>query len=70
MVELARPGSTAGRLRARVEQAGRVGHWFPWARLTPGQLGDVAVAGGFKVEDTWEVSDRWFGQLRSDEARA
>jgi SAM-dependent methyltransferase len=63
LVELAPPGSSGGRVRVRVEHAGRAGHWFPWARLTPGQLDRVATASRFRVEETWAVSGRWFAHL-------
>jgi SAM-dependent methyltransferase len=43
-------------LRWETEQ--HLGHWFPWSRVGPGSLGDIAHAAGFLVTHVADIHDR------------
>jgi SAM-dependent methyltransferase len=63
IVELAAPGAASGAQRLRLESAGRVSGWFDWATVTPDRLPRTAAAVGLRVDERWEVEDRWFACL-------
>ena len=63
LVELDPPGVKAGRFHAHVEHAGGVGSRFPWARVGPDQIGELAPCSGFGIAALWDEAGRWFVQL-------
>lgn len=63
LVELDPPGSSSGPMEVRLESAGSVSSWFPWARVACGEIEAVAAAAGFTARE-WESAGRWFAQLR------
>lgn len=69
LVELEPPGAVTCLTRARLESEDRVSAWFPWARVAAPAIGVIAQAGGFRAVETWNLSGRWFGRLRRDDAR-
>lgn len=71
LVEVDRPCSGSGRRRIRLEDdAGRIGRWFPWARLAADEVDAVAASAGWVVRSRWRAADsstgspvRWFVDL-------
>jgi SAM-dependent methyltransferase len=63
LVELDAPDLPAGRFRAYVEHAGRVGPSFPWARVGPAQINELAAGSGFGVAELRSEAGRWFARL-------
>ena len=49
LVELDPPELPAGRFQAYVEHAGRIGPRFPWARVGPAQINELAAGSSFEV---------------------
>jgi SAM-dependent methyltransferase len=62
-VECARPGAGSRPLRARLEHGGRVGEWFPWARLCVDDAAGLAERVGLVSTSRWSVGGRWFASL-------
>jgi SAM-dependent methyltransferase len=63
VVEVAAPGAVSGAQRLRLESAGRVSGWFDWATVTADDLAGTAAAVGLRVDERWEVENRWFACL-------
>jgi SAM-dependent methyltransferase len=64
LVELEPPGSTTTDTRARIETAGRVSAWFPWARVASPGIDLIARAAAFTAEARWQDDERWFARLK------
>jgi SAM-dependent methyltransferase len=63
LVELDPPGTVSGRVDVRMEHAGELSGWFPWAHLAV-EHGEVAAeAAGFEIAETWMEQGRWFAAL-------
>ena len=63
LVELDPPGTPSGKVQVRMEHAGHLSSWFPWAHLAVDQARGVAEIAGFSVTEIWEDSGRWFAAL-------
>jgi SAM-dependent methyltransferase len=63
LVELDPPGTPSGPVHVRMEHAGELSPWFPWAHLATEHVEVVADAAGFTVTETWQEADRWFAAL-------
>lgn len=63
VVEVEPPGRPSPQLRVRLESGGAQGPWFPWARLSAGDLGAVAAEAGMAVTEVTSRDGRWFGRL-------
>jgi SAM-dependent methyltransferase len=63
VVEVDAPGSGVRRLPVRVERAGQVSDWFPWAQVDAESIGALATAAGFTLGTTIEDEGRWFADL-------
>ncbi len=63
LVELARPGSSSGRRRMRLEAAAAASPWFDWATVAAVDAGAVAAASGLRVDERWSSRGRWFAAL-------
>jgi SAM-dependent methyltransferase len=63
LVELDPPDLPAGRFHAYVEHAGRVGPRFPWARVGPAQINELAASSRFSVAELRSETGRWFARL-------
>jgi SAM-dependent methyltransferase len=68
LVELDPPGVRSGPMHARLESAGSVSSWFPWARVACEEIGAVAAEAGFSLAAQWEHSGRWFARLSQSPA--
>jgi SAM-dependent methyltransferase len=64
VVEVGAPGSEAGRHSVRIEAPGLTSHWFPWARVSAGEVEALAAEAGFGIEAIRRLDGRWFAQLR------
>lgn len=49
---------------ARLETPGRASDWFPWARVGADRAGALAVATGFRLDESWTAGGRHFARLR------
>jgi SAM-dependent methyltransferase len=63
LVELDPPDLPAGRFHAHVEYAGRVGPRFPWARVGPAQIDELAANSRFEMAELRNEAGRWFARL-------
>jgi len=63
LVELDPPNLPSGRFHACVEHAGRVGPRFPWARVGPAQINELAASSRFRVAELRSEAGRWFARL-------
>jgi SAM-dependent methyltransferase len=64
VVELERPDAAGGRVRACLQSGeGDVSAWFPWARVTVGEIDGIAAASGLSVAARWSTDGRWFARL-------
>jgi SAM-dependent methyltransferase len=63
LVELDPPEMPAGRFHAYVEHAGRVGPRFPWARVGPAQIHELATSSRFEMAELRNEAGRWFARL-------
>ena len=63
VVEVDPPGAPSGPVRVRIEHAGEVRNWFPWAHLSIDQLEVTAGTAGFVPLETWTAAGRWFAVL-------
>lgn len=66
LVELDRPGSRSGPLRARLQTPVAASAWFAWARVAFTDIEPVARAAAFSVQQRWRAGERWFARLRLD----
>ncbi len=62
-VEVDAPGRPTRRERLRIEAAGTVSDWFPWARVGVDGVAAVAGAAGLAVERVEAHERRWFAWL-------
>jgi hypothetical protein len=63
LIEVDRPGQSAGRRWLRLELGGEVTPAFPWSRVGADRLGALAEETGFAVSELWSEDGRWFGVL-------
>ncbi|CAN5907302.1 hypothetical protein BH23ACT2_BH23ACT2_15270 [soil metagenome] len=63
VVEVDPPGSGVRHLPVRVERAGQVSDWFPWAQVDADAIGALATEAGFTPGSTFEDQGRWFTDL-------
>jgi SAM-dependent methyltransferase len=63
VVETEAPGRGRGPGRRRLENAGEVGPWFPWATLDPEGVVACAAPAALLPRETWSADDRWFVAL-------
>lgn len=63
LVELDPPGTRSGPVDVRMEHAGKLSGWFPWAHLAAEHVEVVAEAAGFTITETWTEDRRWFAAL-------
>lgn len=64
LAEVEPPWGVTCSSQARLERGREVSAWFPWARVAAGQIEAIAEAGGFRADEVWTVSGRWFARLR------
>lgn len=66
VVELAPPGGSAGSVLVRLETPdGRLGEWFPWARVPSDTVEALCEVAGLRLAESWTSLDvggrrRWF----------
>jgi SAM-dependent methyltransferase len=65
LAELDAPGTDSTTTRARIESDSEVSAWFPWARVSVSEIGQVAQRAGLAVEANWQCGERWFARLGS-----
>jgi SAM-dependent methyltransferase len=65
LVEVESPDATSEDIELRVDHGGRLGRWFPWSRITAGDLPAVAESAGLALDELWQHSGRWFAKLAS-----
>jgi len=63
MVEVDPPGSPTMATDARIERAGEITEWFPWACVGADELVAVAADAGLLHREWRSVGGRWFGLL-------
>jgi SAM-dependent methyltransferase len=63
LVELDPPETATAAVRARIETSRRVSSWFPWARVSVAGIEPVAREGGFTLDESWSLGERWFARL-------
>ncbi|WP_354698077.1 hypothetical protein DSM112329_03741 [Paraconexibacter sp. AEG42_29] len=63
LVELEAPGCASGTCAVRLEGAGAVSEWFPWARVGVDGIYGHAHLAGLTVTEVWEGHGRWFARL-------
>lgn len=63
MVEVDPPGSPTMAAQARIERAGEITEWFPWACVGADDLDTVAADTGLWRTEWHSVGGRWFGLL-------
>lgn len=66
IAEVDAPGAPSGGVRVRIEAAGEVSDWFPWATVAVDALPRVADSAGVRLRDTFEADGRVFGRLSRD----
>jgi SAM-dependent methyltransferase len=64
IVELSPPGTRSVRTTARLELAGAISEWFPWAEVSTDSVQAVAMTAALAVERRWSDGGRWFAALR------
>ena len=62
-MEVDGPGRATRRERVRIEAAGTVSDWFPWARVGVHGVAAVADAAGLAVARVEAFEGRWFAWL-------
>lgn len=70
LVELGAPDEPSGSTLVRLETIDALSDWFPWARVSVRDVGEVADASGFSVDDRWSLGGRWFARLRRSDRAA
>ena len=63
LVELEPPGSPTTGTRARIETAGRMSAWFPWARVARPDIGRIAARRASRA-GRFTAGGRWFARLK------
>jgi SAM-dependent methyltransferase len=69
IVELDAPGALSTTLAARLETASETSDWFPWARVSVGDIDRIAGGAGYEVLHRMHLDRRWFARLRRGPAR-
>jgi SAM-dependent methyltransferase len=64
LVELEPPGARTRRTRVRLEAAGVVSEWFPWATVGIDGIDALAAGTGFAPAERLAAGGRWFAALR------
>jgi SAM-dependent methyltransferase len=64
LVELDPPDAQTTTLTARLRTASTTSGGFPWARVAAPDIDVAAGAGGFRVREIQQLSNRWFATLR------
>jgi len=64
LVEVDPPDMRSSRTYARIEVGSSASAWFPWARVSAGDLGELAIGTGYRLADLWSEGQRWFAGLR------
>lgn len=70
LVELDSPSTRTVSTLARIETASALSSWFPWARVSVGDLEPIASRSGFALTARWSREGRWFARLLRLEARS
>jgi hypothetical protein len=63
LLELDPPGRGSQAFRAHLDNGSARSAWFPWARVAADDVGEVAVAAGFRPDEVWASGNRWFACL-------
>jgi SAM-dependent methyltransferase len=63
LVELGPPATPTDSVTVRLESDDLLSSWFEWARVSASDVGGVASAGGFRVDERWSLAGRWFARL-------
>lgn len=63
-VEVEPPGAPTRRERIRIEAAGTVSDWFPWARVGADGIDGLATSADLRVARVEAADDRWFAWLQ------
>jgi len=63
LVEVEGPSVPTGTVRVRLESERMRSQWFPWARMSTGELPVIASEAGFDVREQWHTGGRWFATL-------
>jgi SAM-dependent methyltransferase len=66
LVELEPPAARTRRLRLRLESAGEVSEWIPWAWVGADAIEPLARAAGLRTESVASCGGRWFAWLRRE----
>jgi SAM-dependent methyltransferase len=69
LVEVEGPDVLTGPLRVRLESGPARSQWFPWARMSTGELPAIASEAGFEVREEWHTDARWFAALERASSR-
>ena len=69
LVEVEGPDVPSGSLRVRLESERMRSQWFPWARMSTGELPAIASEAGFEVREEWHTGGRWFAALERAASR-
>ncbi len=68
LVELEAPARAPRAQRVRLEGAHVTSHWLPWHFVDCEEIDHLARSSGLGVVERWGAGDRWFAQLRLEEA--
>jgi SAM-dependent methyltransferase len=63
LLELGSPREPTGAMLVRIETDHGVSSWFPWARVSVGDLDRLARSSGFRVRERASLNGRWFARL-------
>jgi SAM-dependent methyltransferase len=63
LAELGSPREPTGAMLVRIETDHGVSSWFPWARVSVGDLDRLARSSGFRVRERASLNGRWFARL-------
>jgi len=63
LLEVEGPDVSTRTLRVRLESERTRSQWFPWARMSTGELPAIASTAGFDVREEWHSGGRWFAKL-------
>jgi SAM-dependent methyltransferase len=63
LVELGGPEEPTEAMLVRIETGNEISSWFPWARVSTGDVNGVARTAGFEVQSLWTAGGRWFARL-------
>lgn len=63
LVEVEPPGASSQTLRVRLESETDRSDYFPWARVSVDDVGELARSCGFALGECWSAGGRWFARL-------